>query len=366
MSILISTGEASGDAIGAALLQQLKQTELMYHVYAIGANNLLAEGAELIINSKKWAALGIYQSLKVAPKIYVDYQVVKRWITTNKPELVIAIDFGYFNIKLLRFAKKNGIKTLYFMPPGSWRRNKQGSDLPMVADMIATPFRWSADILRGMGANVEWVGHPILQMVGEVKQGERNRICILPGSRTHEIINNTPIIAKGLEILKNELKDLEVVIVCAPTIEPDYLSDFWRSLTKISAQVSDEKALHVLQSARAAIVCSGTATLEAAVCKTPMVVVYRGDKIMEWEYRIRKPRFEFIGLPSILLQKPVTPELIQWNATPERVASELLEIVKETPSRHQQLQDFEELIRDLGPNDALTRTANLIMKALRG
>lgn len=362
-SILISTGEASGDSIGAALVCEMNKLGFHGEKFAVGGKRLKDSGCNILCDSSKWGAIGIFQSIKVAPKIMNDYYRLKAWLRNNKPELVIAIDFGYVNIKLCRYAKSLGCKTLYFMPPGSWRRNKQGADLPAIADRIATPFSWSADILKEMGANVEWVGHPIYQMAQEGDDTSHKFIAVLPGSREHEIANNLNVIATAID--KTELpKGLTPVIVAAPNVSADFLESEWKKHSKVPVIVPSQLAVSVLKQSLAAVICSGTATLEAAICNCPMVVVYRVDKIMELEYRIRKPKFDFIALPSIILQKKVVPELIHYDATPETIASELSLLMSETVQRRCQIESFEQIRDLLGPKNGITRTAQIALEML--
>lgn len=360
--ILFSAGEASGDAVAAALLSEIRKLGYAHKAYAIGGPKLDLAGAELLADSRKWGAIGIYQSLLVAPRVWRAFRRVKAWIRAIRPSLLVAVDFGFVNVKLCRIAKAVGCKTLYFMPPGSWRRDKQGADLPTVSDWIATPFEWSAQLLREMGAKVEWVGHPILQMAAQFAEGDREGLAVLPGSRIHEVKNNLPAIASAIELIGAEANPVR--IVASPTVSTEFIAQRWQSLSDVTIELSTEAAFATLKRARAAIVCSGTATLECAVCDCPMVVVYRGDKIMEIEYRLRKPRFEFVALPSILLRKRVVPELLQWDATPERIANEVTTLIADSKERHDQLKDFEEIRRVLGPADALTRTATLAMRLL--
>lgn len=371
-SILISAGEASGDILGGALAEELRCLGFNERIFALGGKRLHAAGAEILADTSDWGALGILQSLKVSPQVFRGYSLAKKWISDNKPALVIGIDFGAMNVRLLHYAKKQNCKTLYFMPPGSWRRDKQGEDLPKIADKIATPFEWSAKILREMGGDAEWVGHPILQLVGEVPFRERRLLAMLPGSRKHEILSNIPTIAQAIKLLEKLIGELAIpnisrvtpVIVCAPNTNEKFLREIWKHHSDIDIEITTSSSIEIFKRSRAAIVCSGTATLEAAVCFTPMVVLYKGSFLMELEYLIRKPKFEFIALPSILLQKKVVPEFIQRDATPERIASEAKSLLLESEKRKEQLLSFEELRKLLGPKDALSRTARIALELI--
>jgi lipid-A-disaccharide synthase len=364
VTVLISTGEASGDAVGARLLEEMRACGFDGRAYAVGSVLLRQAGAEIIADSSTWGALGVYQAVKKAPRLISGGLGVFRWIRKEKPDLLIAIDFGFMNVRACKVAKKVGSKTLYFLPPGSWRRDRAGDDLPKIADRIATQFQWSADLLAKKGANVEWVGHPVKQMVGDVLSGERNCLAILPGSRRHEIELNLPVMARAVQILESELRGLEVRIACAPTADSRWVSSVWNRHCSIPATVTTDGALAALKRAKATIVCSGTATLEAAICKTPMIVVYVLDKLMVVEAKLVRLKFDYIAQPSILLDRLVAPELFYVNATPEKIADALRPLLSDTEIRRKQIADFEEIESLLGPNDAITRAAKMACEML--
>jgi lipid-A-disaccharide synthase len=363
--VLISTGEPSGDAVGAALLREMRALGFDGKAYAVGSVRLRDAGAEIIANSSTWGALGVYQAVKKAPRLIAGGLGVFRWIKREKPDLVIAIDFGFMNVRACKVAKKCDLKTFYFLPPGSWRRDRAGDDLPAIADRIATQFPWSEKMLRDKGANVQWVGHPVKQMVGDVSSGVRPLLAILPGSRRHEIELNLPVMARATQLLERELSGLTITIACAPTADGRWVQTLWSRHCSLPATVTQDGAINALKYAKAAIVCSGTATLEAAICKTPMVVVYVLDKLMVAEAKLVRLKFDFIAQPSILLNRLVAPELFYVNATPERVAQELKPLLTESDARRKQLADFDEIETLLGPGDAITRAARIALEILQ-
>ena len=354
MRVFFSAGEASGDRYAAELARRLKSPDLT--IQGIGGKRLQEFTDHTIVSSSNWGAIGIVESLKVVPRVLKGLTQAKKILRTGDPGLFIPIDFGFLNIQLAKFAKAQGWKVLYFIPPGSWRKTKQGSDLPQVTDAIVTPFPWSADILNKMGADAHFFGHPLLQMVNDSGPNnlQREGIAILPGSRDHEITYNLPVIAQALKLIP---PPTEVKVALASNVDPEKLKKIWKALSDIPLTL-DSDTYRVLKSSKAALVCSGTATLESALCNCPTVVVYRASKITELEFRLRKPKFDYISLPNILLNQPLLPELIQWDATPERVAKELNHLL--TPEGNSaQLVGFEKLIQTLQPENALDQTVEL-------
>ncbi|HSI72197.1 MAG TPA: hypothetical protein VK934_03400 [Fimbriimonas sp.] len=368
MLVFISAGEASGDAYGAALAEELRKADATIHLTAIGGPKMLSAGIKLICNSTDWGVVSIFQVLRKLPTLWAGFRDAKRFLAKahqndGGSKLFVPIDFGYMNIRLARYAKQHGWKVLYFVPPGSWRRDKQGADLPVVTDSVVTPFSWSAEILNSMGANAHWFGHPIKQLLtGPRDEVRGSRIAVLPGSRAHEIEENLPLIAAAV----SSKQELEFAL--APSVN---LAHFQRDWEKLTGRTQDlftvANSASVLRRASAAIVCSGTATLEAALCRCPMVVVYKLSKGMQMEVRLlRIKRPKFVALPNILLDRAVVPELIQEDATPESVREALATLLSDTPEREQQLSDFEELDQVLGPVDSISQTARLALRMVKG
>src|SRR5687768_10354669 len=166
MRVLISTGEASGDAYGAALAKRIFDHSSDALIEGSGGPRMRDAGVALVVDSSSWGAIGIAQALRVAPRVVSGMRRIKEALRQGQPGLFVPIDFGFANIRLAREAKSRGWKVLYFVPPGSWRRDRQGADLAEVCNAVSTPFEWSADILRGMGVEAHWFGHPIKELIG--------------------------------------------------------------------------------------------------------------------------------------------------------------------------------------------------------
>jgi len=368
MNVFFSAGEASGDAYAAALTLEMRrlngsashseQRDLSF--LGIGGKRFRDAGAQIVADSSQWGAVSILESLKMVPRVIRSYYRSKRFLKSATPGLFIPIDFGYVNIRLSRHAKNHGWKVMYFAPPSSWRRDKQGRDLPAITDAVATPFSWSADLLNAIGAHAHWYGHPIRQLLKDRHVGRApsasERIAVLPGSRSHEIKENLPLLAATLKE--------PVEFALAPSIDAERFKADWSKLTsgRKGDLFTQGDVYAVLTRCHAAVVCSGTATLEAALCRCPMVVIYKLPKVAEVEAKIVGFKLpEFVSLPNILLQRRVVAELIQTNATPENLRRELDEILTDTTARDAQLSAFDELEILLGPDDAITESAKLAL-----
>lgn len=348
--VFFSAGEASGDAYAARLAYGLMGRG-RFEVQGVGGRRL-SQFARLVADSSGWGAVSVVESLRVVPKVWNGFWAAREALAVGEPGLFVPIDFGFINIRLARYAKAIGWRVVYFIPPGSWRRDRQGKDIPDVSDVVITPFSWSADLLRKHGCDALWFGHPLRQMVREqaALSPERDSIAVLPGSRRHEIEANLPVIREALAGL-----DHPVVLAAAPTVSPEWLLEEWGG----PATVVDTAAAAFGQS-RAAVVCSGTATLEAALCHCPCVVVYRGSQLMQMEARIRRPKVRWISLPNILLERTVLPELVLWDATAMAVRSALEPLLSDSSARSDQLAAFTELEDVLGPDNAIDESVSVL------
>jgi lipid-A-disaccharide synthase len=298
-SVAILTGEASGDLYGADLAESLRAHFPELTLYGVGGARMHAAGIQLIADSRAWGAIGIVQSVKVAPKVLLVFLSVKRFLRRVRPDVVVPIDFGAFNVPLSCWAKAQGMRVAYYIPPGSWRRERQGADLPRCTDCVLTPFEWSATQLRAMGAQAHWVPHPLLRLARPSESKEafcerlgldpyRPIVALLPGSRRHEASALTPLYARVADQLYSVMPEMQFVISVASHFSPDWIHTLWSDGSKQWIPTETRSVWNLLAHADAAVVCSGTATLEAALLGTPMLIVYRGDWLMNLEYRLRR------------------------------------------------------------------------------
>ena len=370
MRVFLSSGEASGDAYAAAFVREFKKLTKDWAEYeGVGGHIASEAGIKIVANSTSWGAIGIIQAAKVYRRALRGLGIATDALSKGEPGLCVPIDFGYFNIRLVRRARDRGWRVLYFMPPGAWRKDSQGEDLPEITDEIVTPFPWSSDLLNDMGGSAHYFGHPLKQLIkdsGMPKQARMpNRVAILPGSRAHEISLNLPMIAAALVQINQTGLQLEFAV--APSVKPESLAKAWKKLaphrTDDLFTVGENYA--VLQRARAAVICSGTATLEAALCRCPMVVIYRVNNGMRLQAAIAGFKPDFISLPNIILNRHAVPELVNRMATPAALATELFDVLQEGKERRDQMAAFDEIDDLTGPSDAITRTAHLALDLIR-
>lgn len=324
----------------------------------IGGSRSREAGIKLVADSSTWGAIGIAESIKVGFRVLFGYLKMKSHLAKGAPGIFVPIDFGFVNIRLARHAKRYGWKVLYFIPPGSWRRDRQGEDLPKIADEIVTPFPWSAEILSKMGASAHFFGHPLKEMASQSRVERGDTIAVLPGSRRAELERHLPILAASLR------NDRTAEFAVAPSVPVEDLRTKWHQLAPNRNDLFTKNDTYgVFQRAHAAIVCSGTATLEAALCKCPMVVIYKVSKLVEIQGRLMGLAGRNISLPNILLDRTVVPELVQQEASPDNIRAALASVMMGT-ARDAQLNAFSELDALLGPPTAITETARLLSRMM--
>ncbi len=373
MRIFLSAGEASGDACAAALVEELRRTGKPFTFEGIGGRRLREAIGELVADSSKWGAVSIVQSIGVFFRARRGGMKARRQMAKGSPGLFVPIDFGFFNILQCKWAKRHGWKVLYLMPPGSYNRKRQGRDLPGLTDAVVTPFPWSADLLREAGANVHFFGHPIKQLVrssghgvARPAGGTGQTIAVLPGSRKTELARHLPMVADLLEAW--DIGDAKLEFAVAPNLDLDGFRATWTRLAPGRSDLFTQGDVYgVLARGRAAIVCSGTATLEAALMRCPHVVVYRITRAMAIEGRIigfKRPKY--IALPNIVLDRMLVPELAGLEVDPSQIRAALEPLLSEGSERDAQLRGFEEIDQILGPDDAITKTADLIARIADG
>ena len=325
----------------------------------------------LVKDSEHWGVIGIPESLRKVPFLLRQGTQLARMLRADPPDILVPIDFGAFNVRLLKMLRGSGIRVVYYIPPGSWNRRRAPGQLPWLAEAIATPFPWSADNLRAAGgpAQVEWVGHPILEYCRPTitRDDARRRVgaepgrpvvAIVPGSRRSELRYLLPVFLETVQRLAPRP-------LCLITVAPSLGEAAIRPLlpSGLDVRLLDGLDYNLLQAADAALATSGTATLEVACLDVPMVVAYRGSFATWVQYRIaaRGGALRFIALPNIIADAPVAPELLQAAANPAALAEALTPLLTDTPARRAQIDGFATIRRLLGDGHAVEKTAALIL-----
>jgi len=374
--LFILTGEPSGDYYGAQLTRKLYELDPSLEIEGAGGVQMKSAGAKIIRETAHLGVIGIFNAvLKIVP-ILRALRFVLKYLQKNPPDLLILIDFGAFNMHILRKLNKK-IPALYYIPPGCWSRYRKPGELPHLVSAIATPFSWSAENLQKTDANVkiEWVGHPLLDSIVTTKSKEEARqelgigmdekiLAIIPGSRSQELKYMLPMYFSALKSLKGEAK---LLISVAKNVKLTEIQRYIpQNFDKKNIIFIDGLDRDILQIADAAFVTSGTATLEMALLKVPMVAAYRGSNVagLQYQYWKNKRGCEWISLPNIILQEGVIPEFVQYDANADALAKTMNGLLFDTDSQDIQKLAFTKLRAALGETGSIDRVAAMALDLL--
>jgi lipid-A-disaccharide synthase len=380
-SVLLIAGDVSGDVNTAALARALLEHNSNLTLYGLGGRRLreivsASPGGQFLADTTNCSAIGISSAIKIYFRCRKLAGLLLDFVQNNHVDIAILCDWGGFNGRILPHLQALGIPTLYYFPPRSWDRNGSHGGLGIASQVtrVATPFQWSAERLRRAGARADWVGHPSLEKVPAEQErsglrssfgvnADETLVALLPGSRRSEIRVIAPRMAKAAALVREHAP---VRFIAA--VPKELLAEAQSYLLPEIRTVSD-CAMELLHAADAAVVKTGTATLEAALTDTPQLAVYDGSIIgrIEWCLLWAWRRIPFIAMPNIVLQRRVVPELIGLNCRPERISRELIELLSDDHKRIKMRSEYV-LIRQALGSDLLVapteRTAQIVVEML--
>lgn len=361
MKYYVIAGEASGDLHASNLLRELKRLDPQAEIRGWGGDLMQAEGMTLVKHYRDLAFMGFAEVIMNLRTILQNISSCKEDIARYNPDVVILIDYPGFNLRIAPFAKELGIKVCYYISPQIWAW-KQSRVHKIVAstDCILTilPFEKEFYEKFGYGQTIHFVGHPLLDAVHErldapaVVEDGRLIIALLPGSRRQEVLAKLPIMLKAAQAFP----DYRFVVAGAPSLPTGFYNELMHS-TK--AELVQNKTYGLLRQAHAALVTSGTATLETALFNVPQVVCYKANAI-SYQIARRLIQVKYISLVNLVMDKVAVKELIQQELTATNLIAELNRIVQGGDKRDQVLQDYALLRKALGGKGASEKAAQLI------
>ena len=372
--VLIIAGEASGDLHGANLVRALRARDATLSVYGVGSRNMRDAGVAMLADAAEISVVGATEVLAHIGAIYRVYAKLKRFLRDERPDLLITIDFPDFNILVAKAARKLGIPVLYYISPQvwAWRKGRVRTIARLVrAIMVVFPFE--ADIYRRAGVDVRFVGHPLADIVAsDLAQAEaraqlglepgKRTVALLPGSRRKEIEQLLPDMLEAAKILRDRFPGMQFVLPVAPTLDHALVARHVGA-SGVQVRLVDGRVYDALRASDAAIVTSGTATLETGLMAVPMVIVYRISRL---SYLIGKMivRVKNIGLVNIVAGRTVVPELVQHAVTPDAIARSISDVLDD-PTRHAQVRQELLRVREvLGKGGASDRAASVVIELL--
>ncbi|MBK5274997.1 MAG: lipid-A-disaccharide synthase [Desulfuromonadales bacterium] len=371
---MIVAGEASGDIYGADLVLQAHLLDPGLRFFGIGGVRMREAGVVTLVDSADMAVMGLVEVISHFGVISAAFKKLKHILQDDPPELLILIDYPGFNLRLAKAAKKAGVKVLYYISPKVWAwKAGRIKTIAATVDHIAVIFPFEVPLYEKAGLPVTFVGHPLLDMVdvnmnrntaaiGFGLDPNRKIVGLFPGSRRSEIERILPTILDSAVCLMRQFPDVQFVLPLASTLQD---SDILPQLAEsgITSLVTRESIHDLIRACDAVISVSGTVTLEIALIGTPMVIIY---KLAPVTYMLAKHlvKIKHIGLCNIVSGKNVVKELIQHEATPEKIAAEICAILSDATYRDVMKDKLAEVRSKLGRGGASKNVAQLMQKMI--
>jgi lipid-A-disaccharide synthase len=367
---MLVAGEASGDLHGATLARALRAAAPGTRLYGMGGRRMAAEGVELLIDVTGAATVGGTEAVGGLPGLWRAYRRLRAVVTgPDRPDALVVIDFPEFNLRLARAARRSGVAVAYFIPPQVWAwRPWRVRLIRRVVSLVLAVFPFETALYRAAGVPVTFVGHPLLDTLAGAPSRDAARrelgidgdapvVGLLPGSRRHEIAGVLPIMREAAARIAAAHPDARFLVAQAPTVDVAAACAGGAPTLEIVAG----RTHAVMRAADLLLVTSGTATLEAALLGTPMVVCYRLSRLSELLFKplVRVP---WISLANIALGRAVVPELYQRALTGEALGREALRLLESPAALAGQREAFGELASQLGVPGVGARAARHVLE----
>lgn len=341
MRYYIIAGEASGDLHGSNLITALKARDSGSVIQCWGGDKMGAAGGKVVKHIRELAFMGFAEVVRNLPAILRNFRFCKKDISQFNPDVLVLIDYPGFNLRIAKWAKKQHLKVVYYISPQVWAwKENRVTIIKKYVDKMLVIFPFEKDFYRKWNYDVQYVGHPLVQVVDTFMSqrpvaGKENVVALLPGSRLQEIKAKLPVMLT----VASAFPDYSFVIGKAPSIDDEVYNEYLNDSNNVS--LIDE-TYSLLMRARAALVTSGTATLETALFGVPEVVCYRTSRI---SYAIgrRLIKLKFICIVNLIMNKEVVKELIQDNLTTKNISDELNKLLHDEERQRQILTDYKNL-----------------------
>ncbi len=370
MKYYIIAGEASGDLHASNLIKHLKQEDTNAVIRAWGGDLMRKQGAELVKHYRDLAFMGFAEVITHLPTILRNIDFCKKDILEFKPDVIVLVDYPGFNLRIAKFAKEAGFKIVYYISPQVWAwKSSRVSLIKKVVDRMLVILPFEKAFYAKYNYPVDFVGHPLLDVIGESHSDHasftslhnipnRPLVALLPGSRKQEIQSILPVMVETAK----KFPDYQFVIAAAPAAHGEWYIDY---LSQYNISIVYDRTYKLLQHSRAALVASGTATLEAALWGTPEVLCYRAKGFTgSVSYLIAKrlvgKRLKYIGLVNLIMEREVVKEYIQNELTVENLTTELKKLLDDPDYIARIKDEYHQVRKKLGGQGASAKAAHII------
>ena len=369
MKIMFSAGEASGDMHGANIARAIKNLAPETELLGMGGSKMAAAGVKIVYDIKDLGFIGIGEIIRKIPFFFKLRSFLVHTMQTEKPDVLVCIDYPGFNMRLIKKAKAAGIPVVYFILPTIWAwHQSRGAIIAKYTDLAISLFPFEEKIYRSLGTNVVYAGHPLLDVVHpDMSKEEACRyfglrpdkpiVLLMPGSRKQEVQGLLPYMLGAAKLIAKAVPDVQFIIPCASTIDRSMLE---KPIAErgISVTIADNHVYDMMNISTVAIAASGTATLETALMGLPTVLIYR-VAALTFELAKYLVHVEYIGLPNIISGRGIMPEIWQHAVTPENITEEVVPLLTQ-PDRWEQMHNDMLAVRqtmgEAGANERIART----------
>ena len=372
--VMILAGEASGDAHAAEFAQQLQLVQPEIRLSGMGGQAMRKAGVEVFFDSSIIAVVGLVEVLYHWGDIKKAMAIVKQRLDETRPDLLVLVDYPEFNLKMAAHARQLGIKVLFYISPQVWAwRPKRIHKIGRLIDHMAVIFKFEQQYYEDANIPVSFVGHPLVDKVkidGDSQQArgrlgissEATVIGLFPGSRRSEISRLLPVLFDTAKQMHAQNPDVEFLLPIASSLDFEAIS---RRVTDsgLDIVVTGEDIYDVISSCDAIATCSGTVTLEIALLKIPMCILYKVSRL-SYSIMSRMLTIPHIGLANIVAGKAVVKEFIQTDANAQTLSRELFELTDNQPYREQVITGLERVRENLGAGDGARNVANLALSLI--
>jgi len=377
---MIIAGEISGDLYGHPLVLELMKSGRQLEILGIGGPRMKSTGMKMFYDSSSWGTIGMIEAIKKLPYLYWSYYDISEKLKRTLPDVLVLIDYPGFNMRLCRYAKQLSIPTIYYFPPSKWSYNHEDVyDAARTITKVAAPFEHTFDIYKKAGANVEFVGNPLLEIVKtrncraeilkklKADNGEKI-ISLLPGSRSMEVRHMLPVLAETAAILKSKVQNARFIMpISSSTISAgtgitlEYINNTINSYN-VDISVETDMTYDILSVSDFSVITSGTATLEATCLLTPMIIVYKVSLLTEIYARLMTSLPKYFGLPNLILNKAVVPEFIQNDVTAEIISASVVSYLNSSQKLADMKNELKAVVKNLGEIGATKKVSEMILK----
>lgn len=368
LRLWISAGETSGDVHGQLLVQALRQQCPDAEFAGMAGPAMRAAGVRPVVRAEDLSVMGFTEVLVQLPKILELLRTIKANLAQFRPDVLVVIDAPDFHFRVIRLARALNIPVIYYISPKLWAwRAGRARFLHKHVERLISILPFEVPFYARYNMAIDYVGHPLLDTVRTPEilaiTAKKNRIGILPGSRTRELSTLLPLFARAADLLMARYPDLEFVLPVAPGLDPALIDRHWTAAAPLTITESAQRYA-VMRSCQAIMAASGTATLETALLGVPTLVAYKFSRATFClaKLLIRVP---YISLPNLVLAAQVFPEFLQDAAQPATMAAYLDSVLRDGPTRSKVMDQLATLPELLGSGGAASRAAAIVLKTAR-